>query len=728
MYIWLDLFFEGIMRFLVLVFCFFSGLSFGQLSQNELNTIDSLEHVINSPNHDTVIVNAYIEWDNLIWYVDADLDLELNQKIYTICDENLEKDLIEVERHFFLSKKAFALNAFGSIYFDRGDYELSLSNHNKSLKIREELQDERGISVSLNNIGNVYNYQGDYSRALNHYLRSLKIIERLGDQTNVGHTLNNIGVIYKEQGDFELALDYFNRSLEIREAEDDQYSIAGSLNNIGMVYSYIDRYDTAIICHTKSLEICETLNHKNGISSALNNLAICHKSLKKYDLAIDYNQKSLSIEKELGDQEGMATSMNNIASIYSEMKNYDKTISYANEALEIANKIGAAVAKREASYILYFAYKSLDKNDQALRYYEQYISHRDSMLNEKNQKEILSQEYQYKYEKQVMADSVKNAEAQKVKDALLIAEQEENKRRKQQSYFLYIGLVLTIIFGVFIYNRLKVTRNQKLVIESQKQKVDHAFNELEKKNIEILDSISYAKRIQSAILPPNKVVKSLLKNSFILYKPKDIVAGDFYWIEHKDGKVLFAAADCTGHGVPGAMVSVICNNALNRSVREHHLTDPGQILDMTRKIVVEEFEKSDEAVKDGMDIALCVLDDHKLHYAGANNPLWIIRNNELREVKADKQPIGKFDNIKPYQTTTFDLEKGDSIYIFSDGYVDQFGGEKEKKFKTKAFRSLLLNIQSLDLESQKEKIEQTFEDWRGNIEQVDDICIIGVKI
>ena len=176
------------------------------------------------------------------------------------------------------------------------------------------------------------------------------------------------------------------------------------------------------------------------------------------------------------------------------------------------------------------------------------------------------------------------------------------------------------------------------------------------------------------------------------------------------------------------MVSVICNNALNRSVRENGLTDPGEILTKTRELVIEEFEKSDEEVKDGMDIALCTIEGNKLEYAGAHNPLWIIRGGEVIETKADKQPIGQFDNPTPYKTHTFELQKGDAIYIFSDGYVDQFGGVKGKKFKAKAFRELLLSIQDKLMKDQKNIIDKTFEDWKGSLEQIDDVCVIGVRV
>jgi serine phosphatase RsbU (regulator of sigma subunit) len=216
----------------------------------------------------------------------------------------------------------------------------------------------------------------------------------------------------------------------------------------------------------------------------------------------------------------------------------------------------------------------------------------------------------------------------------------------------------------------------------------------------------------------------------VLYKPKDIVAGDFYWMEPLEEQVLFAAADCTGHGVPGAMVSVVCNNGLNRSVREYGLTDPGKILDRTREIVIQEFEKSEEEVKDGMDIALCALQGTTLAYAGAHNPLWIVRNGstEIEEIKANKQPIGKYDDPLPYTTHRIELQPGDTFYIFSDGYADQFGGERGKKLKSSNFKKLLLSLQQEPMKKQQTLIAEEFERWKGNIEQLDDVCVIGVRV
>ena len=297
-------------------------------------------------------------------------------------------------------------------------------------------------------------------------------------------------------------------------------------------------------------------------------------------------------------------------------------------------------------------------------------------------------------------------------------------KEKQQILTVSItaGLGLVVIFLIFVFNRLRITKNQKAVIQEQKEIV-------QEKNKEILDSINYAKRIQSAILPASDTINTHLKDYFILYKPKDIVAGDFYWLEIKNGKTLFAVADCTGHGVPGAMISVVCNNGLNRSVREHGLTDPGKILDKTREIVIQEFSKSgEEEMADGMDISLCSIEGNKLQWAGANNPLWIIRKGELLETLPNRQPIGNYPFPEPFLTHEITLEKEDRLYLFSDGFPDQFGGVKGKKYKVKNLKKLLISISHNPMYEQQGILNTVYEDWRADLEQIDDICILGLKI
>ena len=283
-----------------------------------------------------------------------------------------------------------------------------------------------------------------------------------------------------------------------------------------------------------------------------------------------------------------------------------------------------------------------------------------------------------------------------------------------------VNAVVMVCVGIALF---KIKQSNR-VIKQQKEL-------LEEKQKEILDSIEYALRIQTAILPPQKIVKQYLENSFIVYKPKDIVAGDFYWMETVNDLVLFAACDCTGHGVPGAMVSVVCHNALNRAVREFGLTQPAAILDKTAEIVIENFSKSEEDIKDGMDISLCTYNTKtkKLEWAGANNPLWLLQNGELIETKADKQPIGMNEDHKPFTNHTFTLNNGDCIYLFTDGFADQFGGEKGgKKLTRKHFKELILSVQDKSLREQGVALDKFIVDYGKEIEQTDDILVMGVKV
>lgn len=300
-----------------------------------------------------------------------------------------------------------------------------------------------------------------------------------------------------------------------------------------------------------------------------------------------------------------------------------------------------------------------------------------------------------------------------------------------RTIMVFVGLIL--IISIFRW-RLRKLQKDKQRLESQvvkrTEQLQVAYNQIEEKNHEITDSISYAKGIQEAILPPSSQFTELMGDSFVFYRPKDIVAGDFYWLNTWNNKVLFAAADCTGHGVPGAMVSVVCHGALNRSVREFDLHEPAKILDKTREIVIETFSESERDVKDGMDVSLCCLDRKHgtLEFAGANNSLYIVKNRELEEVKADKQPVGNYEFAEAFTNHSIKVEEGMCIYLFSDGYADQFGGPKGKKLKYKPFKEILLKIHQLPMDEQKEILNREFEKWKGDFEQVDDVCIIGVRL
>lgn len=497
-----------------------------------------------------------------------------------------------------------------------------------------------------------------------------------------------------------------------------------------------------MVYYRESAAIATEMGYLPGLTLPLKNIGNIFFDQGELDSAEFYFEKAIEISFSIEDKDGIANAWGNLAKIYREKGQFGKAEDYGIKAYDLSHEVGDVRLIRSTSSLLSELYEQKRDFRKALEYHKEYILFRDSISNEENVKATLNSQFQQEYDRKFLADSVKSLQEKRLMDAELYAQEVENEKQRQFQYVLYIGLFLAIILILFIFNRFRITRKQKDIIEEQKKEVEEqksqikdAYSQLETKNDETLDSISYAKRIQTAILPPMSNIETALPQSFVLYKPKDIVAGDFYWMESVGEQLFFAVADCTGHGVPGAMVSVICNNALNRSVREYGLRQPAAILDKAREIVIEEFSKSSEDVKDGMDIALVSISKnpedstYQVEYAGAHNPLWIIRNGNdtLEEIKGNKQPIGNFALMKSFTNHRLMLNSEDSVYIFSDGYADQFGGEKGKKFKTKNLKELLLSIRTKNMDAQSKALDENFETWKGDFEQLDDVCIAGIK-
>ncbi len=509
-------------------------------------------------------------------------------------------------------------------------------------------------------------------------------------------SFNNIGSLYNKQGEIKNALDYFQQALKIKREIGDKLGIGTVLNNIGEIYLKQNDLDQSLMLFNEALVI-----------------------LKKVG-----NKKETSI------------SLKNIGEIYFKNGNIEKAKEILQEAFKLSNELGYPRGIANSSLLLsQVAIKQMDYKT-TYEMYNLHVSMLDSMKNLETQKAVIQQQTKYEYESRKVIDDLKNQK-------LIAVEKEKKEKQKVITYAVAIGLIVASLFLIFVFNRLLITKKQKIEIEKQKQIVETAHKE-------ITDSIKYAKRLQNAILPSLHEIDSNFEHNFILFKPKDVVSGDFYWFEHKliNGKQisLIAAADCTGHGVPGAMVSVACSNALHRTVNEFKILDPSKILDKTRELVIATFAKSGDNIKDGMDISLCAISEGKAIYSGANNPLWIVRNTNkltkeqlehrttvivenkaLIEFKGDRQPIGLFVNMKPFTQTEIELIKGDIIYLSTDGFPDQFGGEKGKKIKYKPFKKILIENSNKTMQQQKEILTLEFNSWKGDLEQVDDVCVIGIK-
>ena len=591
------------------------------------------------------------------------------------------------------------------------------------LDFAKEKGQKKHMASALSTQGNSID---DPMTSIVYHTKSLKILEEIGDKNIIPLALNNIGGMYGKQGNYEKTNDYFTRSLKIYKEIGDKNGIAYSLNNIGGNYNRQGYYAQAIDNHTKSLEIEEEIGDKNGIAYSLHNIGTIYYNQLNYEKANDCFTRSLKIYKEIEDKYGIAYSLNMIGKASYYQGDFDKAMNYSKRSLAIDQEIGEINGIKSTAKRLWTWNKELGRFKESLEMHELYIETRDSIVNVDMQKKNIQQKYKYEYEKQAAADSVKAAEVGKVTDALLTAEKAENKQHQQQQYFLYAGLFLALLFGGFIFNRFKVANKQKGIIEQQKQKVEEAHKE-------ITDSINYAERIQRSFLATDALLNEHLKEYFVYFNPKEAVSGDFYWAgKLNDGSFAMVNADSTGHGVPGAIMSILNVSSIEKAV-ENRATTPEDIFNQTRQTIIKRLKKdgSEEGGKDGMDASLISFNSAKtkMTYVAAQNPIWIIREGELTEIKPEKMPVGKHNNDHvPFNGGEYEVLKGDQIYTLTDGFQDQFGGPKGKKFMVKKMREYVLSISNLPMTEQHQKITETFSNWKGDVEQVDDVCVIGVKI
>ncbi len=616
------------------------------------------------------------------------------------------------------------------LHYKKSEFRLAYDLGKETLPLALRVNDNNKLAECKMYMGMCTGRLGDFKAALNFYHEALPLLETTKNISLQMKLYSNIAGVYFDQLDYKMAIEFFQKTLAMAIKNHDYKVIGQTYNNIGSALSNLKKEKEAKLSYLKAVEY-------NLLSGNKHNLGYNYMNLASSELADDntvqakkYNAEALAIFTEFKDPYSIVSCMCVDGDILIKERKYDEAVKLFERIVVMGEKTGSPLLMERTYKQMSNAYELAGNMKQSLIYLKKYIETKDSIINNEIREEVTKKQLYYEFDKKRLADSL---EAQS-KQNYLTQEVENNKRsaslQRNISIISLVSLCIVAILAFYIYRGLKKNKFASNIIEAQKRIV-------EVKNKEILDSINYAKRIQGAILPSDRVVKNYFNDSFILYKPKDIVAGDFYWLEspeklnsNSSTPVIFAAADCTGHGVPGAMVSVVCHNALNRAVREYHLLEPGKILDKTRELVIAEFGKNELEVTDGMDISLCLLDlnTKQLQWSGANNPLWIIRNKELIEYKPNKQPIGKFELSKPFTTHVIDLKANDCLYIFTDGYQDQFGGENSKKFKASGFKELLKSVSENSMEEQHHLIDAAFNAWKGNLEQVDDVCVIGIRL
>lgn len=694
-------------------------------------------------------------------------------------------------------------HAIGLSYYYKGDYSPSLKYYQKALEIRKAREDSKNLAKTYNNVGLVYYEQGKYSEAIKSYQASMNIKEALGDKKGVLYTYHNIGGIYLNQGDYPKALDNFLKALKLEQKLGNKDDIADTYIAIGLVYERQDKSEKALQYFQKSLTTYKQTDNKQGLLNAYSNIGGIYKSMNEDVKAQEHYEKVQMLAQEIGAQDFLAHALYKLGDLSIKKKEYTKGAKLLGKAYQLAKEIGHQVtitevelslgvlAYEQKQYSTSITYLSLAlKNAQKIKYleilkdaYENLTlvyevqgrlgkaleSHRmykqiaDSLLNEENVKKITRLEAQYEFDKK--EDSLKSSQS---KERQFFKADTERRETNQQSSYIGLALlgILLVVLLYFFWDKQK--NNQKLnQVNSQLEasneetlsinnSLQDALNLVEKQRDEMVSSIYYAQRIQQATLPDLELIKQEFPESFIYYKPRDIVSGDFYWYTKVEstpiysqeegfgvGRILegftnekhvLVVADCTGHGVPGGFLTMLATQALINIVATKGVSSPDKILYALDELFKNLLKTNTTKIRDGMDVTIVTIDKdaNEMQFAGAKNSIALIQNNEVKKIRGDVQSINghsRKDKVRKFTLHTIDISVPTAFYLFSDGYIDQFNaGENAKKFSTRRFLDLIQENSSLPMSKQHQVLEHTMKEWMQEEEQIDDMLVVGVRI
>ncbi len=671
---------------------------------------------------------------------------------YIIAEKYYNEALTVFESINDINGLAKTNNILGVFHAEAGHNKKAIEFYEKALQYRQLSGDSRGSAILYNNIGNVLFKWGKYEKALSYYQKALKIFEEIGSQEGIAHCSNNIGLIYESFvrgnqynqniGYYNKALEFQQKALKIWEQLDNKFEIANSYSNIGNIYAKINNdkfitqigpeWENSIISnkdkklvenefaqvidyYRKSLNIREKIGYKPGIASSLSNLGKIFNIIRNFDQALSYLGKALKLDIELENKPDESDVLAAMGRIYYKLGNYSKALDYLNQSLDISIKNNLSEYTKNTYSLISNVYLAMGDYQKSLVTYKKYIVIQDSLVNENSMKQIAELQTQYETDKKEKEIQILN------KDVSL-----RKAQFTQTIIFFTAGLLLVLVITVFLIRQNRERKRTNVELEAKN-------NLITEQKQEITDSIQYASRIQKAVMIVESQLKQLLPESFIYFRPRDIVSGDFFWVNEKNDKIIVVAADCTGHGVPGAFMSMLGMSMFKNIVAENDEIHADEILNELRLRIIDSLHQTGKSGenKDGMDLALYILDPatQSLEYAGANNPLYIVREGELLETKADRMPIGIHEKtIASFAKHIIPLQKGDMIYTFSDGYHDQFGGPDNKKFMSGNLKKLFAKIYSQSVEKQNDILHNTIVEWMKDTYQIDDILIIGVRV
>jgi len=611
--------------------------------------------------------------------------------------------------------QANTLNLISRQYIGIGNYPKALEYANDAEKKAEKVNYTKGIANAYNNIGIIHMNSGDYKSAFDSYLKALKYFEESNDLLGTGNTYGNIGILYMVQNNYEKSLENTLKSLAIKEKIGDEKALMIAHNNLGLIYYNKGDYNKALENYFKCVEFLKANQDKNALAVCYNNIGNTYKLQKKYDKALEIQLKGLEISKEVADSQSIAFSYYNIGSLYTIIGNCSEAEDYLNNALTIDKKIGNKDAVKEEYISLSKLFEKRGAYMQAFEYHKLYSEIKDTLLNEESSRQIAEMNTKYESEK-------KEKDIQLLTKDKKLQETEIGKQKLIKNLFI-IGLLIAVCIAFIILNRFRVTRKQKIIIEHQ--------------NEQIVESINYSKRIQNSLLPSVAYIKETIPSLFILYEPKNIVSGDFYYFKQFENYSILACVDCTGHGVPGGFMSTLGSLLLDKIVNDTTLKPSEILIQLNNEIIRILHQQAGGELQDGMDLSVCLIDkkNSSIEFSGARNGIIVVTNNEANRYKANPLPVGGnymkkgIPIERNFKTESIALNNTDWVFMYTDGFIEQIGGKENEPMNYEQFEKHLINTTRLNTDEEKIALLQSeFTKWSGNNEQTDDVLIIGFNL
>jgi serine phosphatase RsbU (regulator of sigma subunit) len=605
-------------------------------------------------------------------------------------------------------------NRIAFCYISLEEYDKANSAIQQMISESTKLNYQKGIGLAYRNLGLINMYNGKYKEALAYHLKALDIWEKIKNKKLCQISNSDLGLSFFYQENYKKAAYYWENAIKLN-FDKASYDYVSDCNNLGQAYVSLGDYDKATTWLKKTLAFYANNKKSINYTNALAGIANIESKKKNYRQALVYYTEIIKLREEANTRNNdLAITYLNVSLIYGEFGKPKEALEFGLKGYQKALESDDKSELLHAYNNLNTAYAKVGNYEKAYEFSQLYTNLKDSLSGIESQKQINELDKRYQTEKKEKENQLLNKQ--------LEIQQIEGK---QQQFYLIISaviLVLVAFLSVVLYRQNKQKQRVNLKLEI-KNKI------IEEQHKDIIDSINYAKRIQQAILKEEEHVSAHLPPHFILFKPKDIVSGDFYWALEKAEYLYVTAADCTGHGVPGAFLTMLGISYLNEINACEEILTPAEILYQLRDKIVKELSRQG-TTKDGMDISLMRLNlkTNEAMWAGAFNPLWYIESGSLKEIKANKQPIGYVEDPQPFTNHTLNLKTNDTVYLFTDGFADQFGGPKGKKYKYKQLEENLLANSNKPLEEQKQFLYNSFNSWKGNLEQVDDVTIIGIKM